>query len=186
MKRSTMNALIRSAAACFQKHGWAWPPGVVFEVTDFGLGKIDEAALVEVSLASYPEYGEKILYAKKGQYTPAHTHKQKKEDIICRWGELEVRVWPNAPGKPQSAKTVSVSLNNKMVELEAGKPFRLPAGHRVTMTANVWHDFVPVSDECILGEVSTAVDEMHDNFFADPKIDLFLPVEEDEAAYQPG
>ncbi len=64
-------------------------------------------------------------------------------------------------------------------------PFRLPAGHRITMLPNIYHDFVPVSEECILGEVSTAVDELHDNFFADPNINLFLPVQEDEAPYQP-
>ncbi len=78
MKRSEINALIRSAARCFERQGWALPPNAVFEATDFGLGQINQAALVEVSLAAWPESGEKILYARKGMYTPAHCHKQKK------------------------------------------------------------------------------------------------------------
>jgi len=38
-----------------------------------------------------------------------------------------------------------------------------------------------VSDECVIGEVSTANDDLHDNFFAHPDIGRFPGIEEDEA-----
>ncbi|MBS0000573.1 MAG: D-lyxose/D-mannose family sugar isomerase, partial [Cyclobacteriaceae bacterium] len=36
------------------------------------------------------------------------------------------------------------------------------------------------SEECILGEVSTANDDLHDNFFIDPDIGRFTEIIEDE------
>ena len=44
----------------------------------------------------------------------------------------------------------------------------------------MFHEFVPTSDECILGEVSTANDDEHDNFFLDPNVGRFPQVIEDE------
>jgi len=56
----------------------------------------------------------------------------------------------------------------------------LPAGSRVTLVPGVWHAFYPISDECIIGEVSTANDDLHDNFFVNPDIGRFPGIEEDE------
>ena len=184
MKRSQLNVMVRDAARCFEKHGWALPPGAVFEATDFGMGKPDEYALVEVALASWPEYCEKIMYARKGWITPTHCHRQKKEDIVVRWGEVEFKAWPDSPAG-SFAPTVKLPVNNQVVELKSGESFRLKAGERITMLPNVYHVFYPVSDEAIIGEVSSAIDEAHDNFFADTTVDLFMPVEEDEAPFQP-
>jgi D-lyxose ketol-isomerase len=38
-----------------------------------------------------------------------------------------------------------------------------------------------MSDECIIGEVSTANDELHDNFFVAPRVGRYRGIEEDEA-----
>ena len=38
-----------------------------------------------------------------------------------------------------------------------------------------------LSEECIIGEVSTANDDLHDNFFVNPDVGRFPGVEEDEA-----
>ena len=46
----------------------------------------------------------------------------------------------------------------------------------------VWHSFWPASNECIIGEVSTANDDAGDNFFLDPAVGRFPGVEEDEPA----
>ena len=46
----------------------------------------------------------------------------------------------------------------------------------------IWHEFYPTSEECIIGEVSTANDDLHDNFFLNPEVGRFPGIEEDEAA----
>jgi hypothetical protein len=62
----------------------------------------------------------------------------------------------------------------------AGEAIRLRAGERVTLPPRVYHEFTATSDECILGEVSTANDDQHDNFFLDPNVGRFPRVVEDE------
>lgn len=184
MKRSALNAMTRMAEDCFKREKYALPPGAVFEPTDFGMGKPNEYALVEVMLGSWPEYSERLMYARKGWITPCHCHKKRKEDIICRWGQLQFRVWPKSPAG-SFERMVILPINNKAVEVESGAPILLSAGERITMIPPIYHEFFPVSEECIIGEVGTAVDEQHDNFFADPTVELFKPIEEDEPAYQP-
>lgn len=184
MKRSKLNVMARDAARCFEEHGWALPPGVVFEPTDFGMGLPDQYALVEVLLSSWPEYSERIMWARRGWITPTHSHRKKKEDIIVRWGEVMFMVWPASPAGA-FAPTVTLPINNQMTEVKSGEPLLLKAGERITMLPTIYHVFHPTSEEAIIGEVSNAVDELHDNFFADTTIDLFKPIEEDEPAYQP-
>ena len=104
MKRSTINALIRSAQACYQAHGWTLPPKPRWDVTDFGLGNWQQFGLVLVNLAEEPEYCEKLMYARKGMTTPAHCHRKKKEDIICRWGKLAVQVWAGLPSESRDRR----------------------------------------------------------------------------------
>ena len=181
MKRSEINALIRQAADCFRAHGWTLPPRPRWDVTDFGLGDWRRFGLVLVNLAEEPEYCEKLMYARKGMVTLAHTHKKKKEDIICRWGRLAVQVWPGLPAKSEGRK-LSVPVNHEPVEMESGRRIELEAGSRVTLVPGVYHEFVPLSDECIIGEVSTANDDLHDNFFVNPDIGRYPGIEEDEPA----
>jgi D-lyxose ketol-isomerase len=77
---------------------------------------------------------------------------------------------------------VKVSLNGRPVEVPGGCPQVLPAGHRITLVPGVWHAFAPASDECIIGEVSTANDDAHDNFFLNPEIGRYPMIVEDEPA----
>lgn len=183
MKRSVLNRVCREALACFSRHHWALPPAPRWDVTDFGLGDFDRFGLVLVNLATEPEYCEKLMYARRGQVTPCHTHARKKEDIICRHGELALRLWPARPAAGQSLPaTFTVPVNGAPVTVPTGETFRLPAGSRVTLVPGVWHEFAPASDDCIIGEVSTANDDRHDNFFLDPAVGRFPAIEEDEPA----
>jgi D-lyxose ketol-isomerase len=179
MKRSDINRLVRSAQKCFVNHGWTLPPRPRWDVTDFGLGVYLRYGLVLVNLAEEPEYCEKLMYALRGMTTPAHTHKKKKEDIICRWGQLDVLLWPG----PDLVKdeTIALKINGQTKEVRSGRPIHLQAGERVTLVPGVYHEFFPASEECIIGEVSTANDDVHDNFFVNPDIGRFPGVEEDEA-----
>jgi len=183
MKRSQINAAYQQALSCFSRHHWSHPPEPRWDITDFGLGNFDRFGLTLINLATEPEYCEKLMYARRGQTTPCHTHAKKKEDIICRVGELTLELWPSNPASGNTyAQTLRVAIDGKMTELVSSKPFALKAGSRVTLTSGIWHAFYPTSEECIIGEVSTANDDLHDNFFSDPDIGRFPGIMEDEPA----
>jgi D-lyxose ketol-isomerase len=182
MKRSEINHLIQSASACYAAHGWTLPPRARWDVTDFGLGEWKKFALVLVNLAEEAEYCEKLMYARKGMTTPFHTHRKKKEDIICRWGRLAVRVSAGVPG-PNDGKPLVVPVDHEPREVKSGDVIELAAGSRVTLVPDVYHEFYPLSGECIIGEVSTANDDLNDNFFINPDVGRYTKIEEDEAAF---
>jgi hypothetical protein len=181
MKRSVINRLIRSAETCYRAHGWALPPNAQWDVTDFGLGNWRKFGLVLVNLAEEPEYCEKLMYALYEMTTPAHCHRKKKEDIICRWGKLAVRVWAAHPGETGNENFI-LPINHEPFTVYSNGLIELEAGSRVTLVPGVYHEFYPVSDECIIGEVSTANDDLHDNYFVNPEIGRYPGVEEDEPA----
>lgn len=180
MKRSEINGLVRAASQCFEAHGWALPPKPRWDVTDFGLGEWRRYGLVLINLAEEPEYCEKLMYAQRGMATPAHCHQVKKEDIICRWGRLRLQLWPGHPDTCGN-EPFSVNVNGEARVVEAGAILELAAGERITLVPGVYHEFAPVGEECIIGEVSTANDDLHDNFFVNSEIGRFPGIEEDEA-----
>lgn len=173
MKRSEINELIRSAAQAFAANGWVLPPEPKWDVTDFGLGRWQEYGLVLVNLAEEPEYCEKLMYARQNMRTPRHHHRRKKEDIIVRAGRLAVQLWGAESGPLKRNGTPTIAGEGEVVELRAGE--------RVTLFPGVDHEFWPLSEECIIGEVSTANDDVGDNFFLRDDIGRFPEIEEDEA-----
>lgn len=179
MKRSEINLLVNEATACFQHHGWILPPAPKWDVTDFGLGEWKQFGLVLINLADEPEYCEKLMYAKEGMTTPAHCHAKKTEDIICRNGVLRVQLWAGKPEQSEG-KTARVKLNGNVCDLASGHIVDLHSGYRIKLMPGVYHEFVPLSEECVIGEVSTANDDLHDNFFVNPAIGRYPDVEEDE------
>lgn len=184
MKRSTINRAYRDALACFERHHWALPAKPKWDITDFGLGDFEHCGLVLVNLALEPEYCEKLMFARREQVTPCHAHHRKKEDIICRWGELTLQLWPAKPSRAPTGQpdSVAVKVNGEAVDIPAGANLVLSAGARVTLVPGTWHTFWPSSDECIIGEVSTANDDRHDNFFLDDRVGRYAAIEEDELA----
>ena len=183
MKRSAINRAARDARVCFARHHWSLPPHPQWDVTDFGLGDFEHFGLTLVNLAAEPEYCEKLMYARRGQVTPCHTHAWKKEDLICRAGELTLRLWPARPDAGRDLPAMlMVPVDGAPVSIATGESFALPAGSRVTLVPGIWHEFQPASEECIIGEVSTANDDQRDNFFLNPAIGRFPAVVEDEPA----
>ncbi len=180
MKRSEINQVINQAKNFFEQNGWALPPKPRWDVTDFGLGDFGRTGLLLVNLAEEPEYCEKLMYALRNQLTPAHCHQKKKEDIICRTGTLVIILWNQDPACVKDPGQVHVRVNGKHTTIDAGAPLQLRSGERVTITPGLWHAFYPASDECIIGEVSTANDDLNDNFFSDKAIGRFSSIEEDE------
>lgn len=179
MKRSEINQALINAQNFFQQNGWVLPPEPKWDVTDFGLAKFKEQGLVLLNLCEEIEYCEKLMYASKDQMTPHHFHKKKKEDIICRNGKLAIQLW-KAGEKPEDKGTIALKINGKLTTIESGTVLNLQSGERVTIDQLVWHAFWPTSSECVIGEVSTANDDLHDNFFLDTEIGRYPEVIEDE------
>ncbi len=182
MKRSTVNKAITQATEFFIKNGWTLPPSPKWDVTDFGLGNFSRQGLVLINLAEEPEYCEKLMYARKGQTTPCHAHKKKKEDIISRKGALAVQVWAGEPESKDSGHKFTININGEPKTIMHGETIHLNSGERVTLVPGVYHEFYPVSEECIIGEVSTANDDLNDNFFTNPDIGRYSSIDEDEPA----
>jgi len=182
MKRSDINKIYREALECFRTNGWALPPHPLWDITDFGLGNFDQYGLALINLAEEPEYCEKLMYARKGQTTPSHTHAKKKEDIICRTGMLALELWAGHPDKTKDGKNFAVQVNGDIRHHASGEILTISSGERITLTPGIYHAFWPESHKCIIGEVSTANDDDNDNFFVDPNVGRFPGIEEDEPA----
>lgn len=179
MKRSEINKVIRDASACFAANGWTLPPNPKWDVTDFGLGDFDAFGLTLINLCEEVEYCEKLMYARKDQVTPSHTHAKKKEDIICRTGELTLRLWNGRPGEDVKPEC-TVNVCGEPVTIASGETLVLKAGERVTLCPGTYHEFWVSTDEGIIGEVSTANDDLNDNFFVNPDIGRYPEIDEDE------
>jgi D-lyxose ketol-isomerase len=173
MKRSEINHLVHRATQFFGENGWALPPNPRWDVTDFGLGDWKTFGLVLVNLSEEPEYTEKLMYAERGMTTPAHTHRLKKEDIICRTGLLHIQLW---------GSHIRVKRNGEWCDVESGGSLTLEPGERITLTPGIIHEFYPLTEQCIIGEVSTANDDANDNFFVNPEVGRFPGIDEDEPA----
>ena len=185
MKRSTINAACRDALAVFQRNGWALPPQPKWDVTDCGSGDFDRCGLVLINLADEPEYSEKLIYLRAGQTVPAHTHRKKKEDIICRHGEVMMQLWAGPPDEATAGASLKVKQSGEWTTVVTGQPFALAAGERVTLVPGIYHRFWSSQTDTIIGEVSTANDDLTDNVFADPVAVRFPVIEEDEPATVP-
>lgn len=181
MKRSEINTAIRRAREAFAKAGWALPPDPKWDVTDLGLGRFPECGLVLINLAEEAEYCEKLIYSLPQQLTPLHAHQQKKEDIICRWGQLAFELWEKHPDQCRKGDPFRLKRNGAWVEAKNGEHVEIAAGERVTLTPGLYHAFWAANPGgCVIGEVSTANDDANDNFFVDPEIGRFPDIEEDE------
>lgn len=178
MKRSEINALVQEATTTFVDAGWTLPPSPRWDVTDFGLGDWERYGLVLINLADEPEYCEKLMYARAGMETPAHCHAKKKEDIIARRGVLRITLWKNKLLLDEGM--VAFKLNGEPREAPSGSVIDLQAGHRITLVPGVYHAFAPLTDGCVIGEVSTANDDLNDNFFVDPNVGRYSQIDEDE------
>ncbi len=60
--------------------------------------------------------------------------------------------------------------------------FTLESGQRITLEPEIYHEFYPVSDECVIGKVSTANENLYDNFFLAPDICRFSKLIDGEPA----
>ena len=180
MKRSEINRAYRRAKLCFKKNRWKLPPEPRWDITDFGLDEFTKTGLVLINLAEETEYCEKLMYCRKSQITLLHTHARKKEDIICRQGRLAIELWAGHPQKTAKGKQLHLKRNGKEIAVRSGEVIELAGGERVTLTPGIYHAFWGASVECVIGEVSTANDDVNDNYFVNPDIGHYPGIQEDE------
>lgn len=180
MKRSEINRAYLDAKCFFENNGWVLPSNPKWDVTDFGLGNFQKFGLVLLNLCEEIEYCEKLMYARKGMTTPAHYHNKKKEDIICRKGEFCIHLWDKQMSESNSE--VKIKINGDLKYVPTNTQHIIKAGERITLFQGVTHAFWPTSEECIIGEVSTANDDLNDNFFKNPDIGRYPTIDENETS----
>ncbi len=183
MKRSEINSAIAEAALAFSRHHWHLPPNPRWDVTGFGMGDFPHYGLVLVNLAELPQYCEKLMYARGNQRTPNHAHKNKQEDIICRVGTLAMHLFAcDERGQCRKQGVVTVLRNGEEKEYPADTIIYLHEGERITLRPGTHHEFWPLGDYAILGEVSTYNDDATDNYFVDKRVGRYEAIEEDVPA----
>ena len=162
-----------------------------WDITDFGQGRFDEIGLVvftirngspDPSLGYEKPYCEKLLIVEENQRTPFHYHVSKMEDIICRaGGELLIQVHNRTDDDRLADTPVSINVDGRSYEVEAGTVVRLTPGESITLPSYLYHEFwaAPGMGTALVGEVSKVNDDHHDNFFLEP-VGRFPEIEEDE------
>ncbi|MDX2227824.1 MAG: D-lyxose/D-mannose family sugar isomerase [Verrucomicrobiae bacterium] len=180
MKRSEINEVVRKATVFYAQNGWHLPPQPRWDVTDFGLGNFKRYGLVLINLAEEKEYCEKLMYAQLGMTTPLHCHKKKKEDIIARAGSFKILLYNAHPDHAVAGEKFTVNVCGQARTVSNGETIRIQTGERVTLMPGVYHEFYPDVEEAIIGEVSTANDDLNDNFFVNPDVGRYPEITEDE------
>jgi hypothetical protein len=91
-----------------------------------------------------------------------------------------MELWAGHPERTAKGTLLNLKRNGKEVTVRSGDVVMLKAGERVTLTPGIYHAFWGASAECVLGEVSTANDDVNDNYFLNPDIGRYPGIEEDE------
>lgn len=167
-----------------------------WDITDYGQGDFDRVGFSLITLRNgnramsekYPKvYAEKLLYLKKGQYSPMHFHWFKTEDIINRaGGNVLIRVYNSLPDEEiDRESSVTVKCDGRCFTVPAGTQVRLCPGESIHIYQGLYHDFEvePGSGPVLLGEVSQCNDDKSDNRF-NPPMGRFPAIEEDEPPYR--
>ncbi len=166
-----------------------------WDLTDFDSGDFARKGLVLFTLrnGTLPElaagagmvYCEKVIVLRDGQHCPMHRHFRKTEDIINRaGGALVLELFASDPdGARDLSAPVEVICDGIARQLPAGGLLRLASGESVTLRPGDWHAFWAEGADCLVGEVSTVNDDVHDNRF-DPELPRFSDVIEDATPWR--
>lgn len=220
LKRSTINTCIETALTICTYFDFKLPPFAYWkvgewdskkgdfseiqdcmlgwDVTDFGSNNFERIGRVLFTLRNgksgskiYPkEYAEKLLIDPENQRAPAHFHRTKREDIICRaGGNILVQLFQATPeGKP-SDKNLTVNLDGKNVLLNPGEIVRLVPGTSITINPYTIHQFWGEEGTgyqyngvgyTLSSEISSVCDDLNDNVFLGETSTRFPSILEDQ------
>lgn len=220
LNRSTINRSIREALLVADHFGFALPPHATWtpdqwkqagpkhdeirdcmlgwDVTDFGSGRFAEIGRVLFTLRNgrsndprYPKpYAEKLLIDPENQRAPAHFHRSKREDIICRHGgNILVQLTKATPAGGWSEDSFAIQVNGETRELSAREIVRLTPGESLTIPPGTIHQFWAEEGtgwECgglrysLSSEISSVCDDWNDNVFFESWAIRFPDIVEDE------
>jgi D-lyxose ketol-isomerase len=170
-----------------------------WDVTDFGSGRFEEIGRVLFTLRNgrsndprYPKpYAEKLLIDPENQRAPAHFHRSKREDIICRHGgNILVQLTKAAPDGGWSEERFPIQVNactrmlgpQEIVRLTPGESLSIPPGtiHQFWAEEGTGWEFEGVRYS-LSSEISSVCDDWNDNVFFETWAVRFPEIIEDEA-----
>jgi D-lyxose ketol-isomerase len=165
-----------------------------WDITDYGQGRFDamglflftlrNGRLADLKRGGGMCYAEKLLISRQDQLSPMHTHVIKAEDIINRGGAtLVVELFgSDDTGGFAPDRGGVVMCDGIRTPYGPGQKLKLAPGESVTLMPGDWHAFWGEGGDVLIGEVSTANDDLTDNIFREP-IGRFAEIEEDEAPW---
>lgn len=171
-----------------------------WDVTDFGSNDFKRTGRIlftfrngKLNNKNYPkEYAEKLLIDPEYQRAPAHFHRSKREDIICRrGGNILVQLTKaGADGKP-SPEQFTAQKDGRTIWLSPGDIVRLRPGESVNIPPGTIHQFWGEEGTgykldgvgfTLSSEISSVCDDWSDNIFMNDNVVRFPKIEEDEDA----
>lgn len=168
-----------------------------WDVTDFGSQDFHNIGRVlftarngRLGDSRFPkEYAEKVLIDPENQRAPAHYHKSKREDIICRaGGNILVQLTrADKEGDPDK-QSFPIQIDGCTKRLNPGDIVRLTPGMSLNIPPFHIHQFwgeegtgIPYNGKryTLSTEISSVCDDHNDNFFLEDFGERFPTIRED-------
>jgi D-lyxose ketol-isomerase len=169
-----------------------------WDVTDFGSKDFKNTGRILFTLRNGKlnngtdpkEYAEKLLIDPEHQRAPAHFHRSKREDIICRrGGNILVQLTKVGTDDRPSIKKFTVQKDGCTLQLSPGDTIRLKPGESINIPPRTIHQFwgeegtgykMEGVGYTLSSEISSVCDDWNDNVFMDSYVTRFPVIEEDE------
>lgn len=141
------------------------------EVTDLGLGRLEEIGLQLLTYVNTDRYCAKEMVLFPGQTCPEHRHPEidgqtgKQETFRCRWGKVFLYV----EGEPTESPTCTPPEGNEEY-YTVGKEIVLEPGEQYTIPPNTKHWFQSGNEGAVISEFSSTSRDEHD-IFTNPNIE---------------
>ncbi len=156
-----------------------------WDVTDFGSKRFSEIGRTLFTLRNgamainryQKTYAEKLIIDPENQRAPAHYHRSKREDIVCRaGGNILVQLQSIEHDGTPSDSSFPISVDGVVRRLQPREIIRLKPGHSLCIPPRTIHQFwgeegtgwvIDGVGYTVSGEISSVCDDCNDNVFLD-------------------